>query len=113
MADAAMAMTARRMRPKRRDAVASKGETLCDRDDDTFARAMAPPAKRAKKKPHRWHHRAQEVQDNVIESDDDVNNEATLAEMGEFSMGNDGFDSPPGLWLTGHTASRAGSDKKL
>jgi hypothetical protein len=63
---------------------------------------MAPPAKRAKKKPHRWHHRAQEAQDNVIESDDDVdvddvNNEASPDKMGEFSMGNDGFDSPPGL----------------
>ena len=106
-ADAAMAMTARR------DAVASEGETSCKRDDDTFARVMAPPAKRAKKKPHRWHQCAQEAQYNVIESDDDVNNEATLAKMGEFSMGNDGFDSPPGLRLTGHTASRAGGDKKL
>ena len=57
--------------------------------------------------------RAQEAQDNVIESDDDVNNKATLAKIGEFSMGNDGFDSPPGLRLTGHAASRAGSDKKL
>jgi hypothetical protein len=92
-------MTIRRMRPKRRDAVASEGETLRDRDDDNFTRAMAPPAKRAKKKPHQWHHHCKT---NVIESDDDVDvddvdDDALPAKMGEFSMGNDGFDSPPGL----------------
>ncbi len=53
---------------------------------------------------------------NVFESDDDVDvgdidNDALPAELGECSMGNDGFDSPPGLQLTGH-ASRAGGDKK-
>ena len=60
--DAAMAMTARRIRPKRHDAVASEKETSRDRSDDTFAGAMALPAMRVKKKPHRWHHRAQEAQ---------------------------------------------------
>ena len=55
---------------------------------------------------------------NVIESDDDVDGEdvdddAPPAEMCEYSMGNNGFDSSPGLRLTGHAASRAGSDKKL
>jgi hypothetical protein len=53
---------------------------------------------------------------NVIESDDDVDdddvdNDALPAELGECSMGNDGFDSPPGLQLTGHT-SRAGGDEE-
>ena len=61
-ADAAMAMTARQMRSKRHDAIASEKETLRDRSDDTFARAMAPPAKRVKTKPHRWQHHAQEAQ---------------------------------------------------
>ena len=60
--------------------------------------------------------RAQEAQDNVIESDDDVdvndvNDNDLPAELGECSMGNDGFDSPPGLQLTGHT-SRAGGDEE-
>ena len=60
--------------------------------------------------------RAQEAQDNVIESDDDVdvndvNDDDLPAELGECSMGNDGFDSPPGLQLTGHT-SRAGGDEE-
>ena len=55
---------------------------------------------------------------NVIESDDDVDgddvdDDAPPAEMCEYSMGNNGFDSSPGLRLTGHAASRAGSDKKL
>ena len=54
---------------------------------------------------------------NVIESNDDVDiddvdDDALPAEMGEFSMGNDGLDSPPGFRLTG-CASRAGGDKKL
>jgi hypothetical protein len=76
---------------------------------------MAPPAKRAKKKPHWWHHRAQEAQDDVIKSDDDVDvndviNDDLPAKLGECSMGNDGFDSPPGFQLTGHT-SRAGGDE--
>ena len=53
---------------------------------------------------------------NVIESDDDVDdddvdNDALPAELGECSMGNDGFDSPPGLQLTGHI-SRAGGDEE-
>ena len=53
---------------------------------------------------------------NVIESDDDVDdddvdNDALPAELGKCSMGNDGFDSPPGLQLTGHT-SRAGGDEE-
>ena len=60
--------------------------------------------------------RAQEAQDNDIESDDDVdvndvNDDDLPAELGECSMGNDGFDSPPGLQLTGHT-SRAGGDEE-
>jgi hypothetical protein len=105
-ADAARTMTTRQMRPKRRDAVPSEGETLRDRDNDALA--MAPPAKRAKKKPHRWHHRAQEAQDNVIESDDDVD---LPAKLGKCSMGNDGLDNPLGLQLTGHT-SRAGGDEE-
>ncbi len=55
---------------------------------------------------------------NVIESDDDVDgddvdDDAPPAEMCEYSMGNNGFDSSPGLRLTGHAASRAGSDKKF
>lgn len=53
-ANAARAMIARRMRPKWRNAVASEGETSRDRDDDDLA--MAPHAKRAKKRPHWWHH---------------------------------------------------------
>ena len=61
-ADAAMAMTARQMRSKRHDAIASEKETLRDRSDDTFAGAMAPPAKQVKTKPHRWQHHAQEAQ---------------------------------------------------
>jgi uncharacterized membrane protein len=59
-ANAAMAMIARRIRPKWRNTVASEGETSRDRDNDALA--MAPPAKRAKMKPHRWQHHAQEAQ---------------------------------------------------
>jgi hypothetical protein len=68
------------------------------------ATSVAPPRKKRER--------------NVIESDDDVDGEdvdddAPPAEMCEYSMGNNGFDSSPGLRLTGHAASRAGSDKKL
>jgi hypothetical protein len=61
-ADAAMAMTARQIRPKMHDADASDKETLSDRDD-TFAGAMALLTKQTKKKSHQWHHRAQEARD--------------------------------------------------
>ena len=53
---------------------------------------------------------------NVLKSDDnvdvgDIDNDALPAKLGKCSMGNDGFDSHPGLQLTGH-ASRAGGEKK-
>ena len=105
-ADATRTMTARRM------TLSQAREIL------RATEAMAPPAKRAKKKPHWWHHRAQEAQDNAIKSDDnadvnDVNNDDLPAELGECSMGNDGLDSPPDLQLTGHTSRASGDEETL
>jgi hypothetical protein len=77
------------------DTVARKGEaSSCDgddRDEDNFAVAMAPPAKRAKKSAGGAIPRKTRK---VIESDDDEDNaidddDALLAKMGELLKGND------------------------
>ncbi len=89
---------------------ATRTTTTCRRDgparqaSEEEVTLVAPPRKKRKT--------------NVIKSDDDVDGDdvddnASPAKMCKYSMGNNGFDSSPGLRLTGHTASRAGSDKKL
>ncbi len=86
-----------RERDNKHDTVASKGEaSSCDgdnRDDneDNFAVAMAPPAKRAKKSAGGA---VQRKMRKVIESDDDEDNaidddDALLAGMGKLLKGND------------------------
>ena len=83
-----MAMTARRISPKRRDAVASEKETSRDRSDGPARRASKEEATLVLRK------------SNVIESNDDVDvkdvdNDALLAKLGKCSKGTDALTASP------------------
>jgi hypothetical protein len=99
-ADAAMAMTPRRMRPIRHDAITSKGETSRDRGNTPSQEQWPCPPSEQRRSHIGGSTMHKKCNTNVIESDDDVddedvNNNALPAKLGKCSMGNDALTASP------------------